>query len=143
MAWVIRLTRVSSFRSSWWLPDELEMISTPRAGQQHTYGTLVHADVNIPARLYGMWGLKDISTWSDITLTARDDVPVRSEQLLASLQPEAGVPGADDGIAKRDRSLPGDIPHDRLEVVVLDFSRALPGRDCRESNQPSRSSKEM
>lgn len=29
VACVIRLTRVSSFLSSWWLPDEFEMISTP------------------------------------------------------------------------------------------------------------------
>lgn len=66
-------------------------------------------------------------------LTEKKNIPVRSEQLLASLQPKAGVLGADDSITKRDCVLSGDLSDDRLEVVVLDLSHTLPWRDCSES----------
>lgn len=59
-------------------------------------------------------------------------IPIRSEQLFACLNAQASITSANDRVAKWDLVLSGDFTHNLLQVIVLYFSRALPGDEMSE-----------
>ena len=53
-------------------------------------------------------------------------IPIRGEQLLASLQTQASISGADDGIAEWNLILASNFSNNLLQIIVFYFSWPLP-----------------